>query len=278
MISRREFVAMSALAPFALRGAPARKIPVGLELYSVRDELTKNLSGTINAVAKMGYQVVEFYAPYFQWTPAYTRQVRAQLDDLGLCCHSTHNGDESFTPDGLKRAIELNRILGAKYIVMAGSDPIANLAGWRALADRITRIMETLTPLGMSSGFHNHENEWQLVEGKRPMDVLAAHTPKEFMLQLDVGSCMAAKQDPVAWIKANAGRIRSVHCKDWTRWKPWAPYRVLFGEGSTPWDKIFEAAESVGGVEYYLIEQEGSRFPELETARRCLSTWKQLRG
>jgi sugar phosphate isomerase/epimerase len=276
MISRRQFMAMSALTPLSLRAA-AKNIPVGLELYSVRDELMKDPLGTIKAVAQMGYQVVEFYAPYFQWTTSYVKQVRKQLNDLGVRCHSTHNGEESFTPEGLKRAIELNQILGAKYIVMAGSSPIAGLAGWRALGERITRLMQTLTPLGMSSGFHNHETEWEPVEGKRPMDVLAATTPKEFMLQFDVGSCVAAKQDPVAWIKSNPGRIKSIHCKDWAHW-PWGGYRVLFGEGSSPWSKIFEAAESVGGVEYYLIEQEGSHFPPLDTARRCLANWKQMRG
>jgi sugar phosphate isomerase/epimerase len=177
----------------------------------------------------------------------------------------------------LKKAVELNQILGSKYIVMAGSRPIENLAGWKALAERISRFMEILTPLGMSSGFHNHETEWPLVEGKRPMDVLAACTPKEFMLQLDVGSCVAANQDPVAWIKSNPGRIKSIHCKDWAHW-PWGGYRVLFGDGSSPWPKIFEAAESVGGVEFYLMEQEGSRYPPFETARRCLATWKRIRG
>jgi sugar phosphate isomerase/epimerase len=276
MISRREFIAVSGLAPLALR-AMASKIPVGLELFSVRDELTRDMSGTLSAVAKMGYEVVEFYAPYFEWTTAYARQTRKQLDDLGVRCHSTHNGEESFTREGLKKAIELNRILGSKYIVMAGSGPVSGVDGWKALGERITRFMEILTPLGMSSGFHNHETEWMPVEGKRPMDVLAATTPREFMLQLDVGSCVAAKQDPVAWIKANPGRIRSIHCKDWARWR-WSGYRVLFGEGSAPWAKIFEAAESVGGVEYYLIEQEGSHFPPLETARRCLANWKQMRG
>jgi sugar phosphate isomerase/epimerase len=96
-------------------------------------------------------------------------------------------------------------------------------------------------------------------------------------LQLDAGTCVAAGSDPVAWIRANPGRIRCIHCKDW------APgdgkgYKVLFGEGISPWAEIFEAAESVGGVEYYLMEQEGSRFPSLETAQRCLAAWKQMRG
>jgi len=273
--TRREFLAMSA-SVLAAR-ASTKKIPVGLELYSVRDELTRDLPGTLTEVAKMGYQAVEFYAPYFQWSVAQTKQVRKHLDSLGMFCSSTHNGEESFTPEGLKKAVELNQILGSKYVLMAGSGPINTLSGWKALGERITKLMGKLTPLGMSSGFHNHETEWQPIEGKRPMDVLAATTPKEFVLQLDVGSCVAAGQDPVEWITANPGRIKSIHCKDWAHW-PWHGYRVLFGEGSCPWPKIFEAAERVGGVECYLIEQEGSHYTPFETARRCLATYRRLHG
>jgi sugar phosphate isomerase/epimerase len=276
MISRRKFIATAARAPFAFK-ATNRKIPVGLEMYSVRDDMMRDMSGTLRALSGMGYKVVEFYAPYFEWTVAQTKQMRRQMDDLGLFCRSTHNGEDSFTPEGLKKAVERNQILGSRYIVMAGSGPVSGLAGWKGLCDRVNRTMATLTPLGMSSGFHNHEAEWVPIEGKRPMDILAAGTPKEFMLQLDVGSCVAAKQDPVAWIKANPGRIRSIHCKDWAHW-PWGGYRVLFGEGDSPWDRIFEAAENAGGVEFYLIEQEGSRYTPLETARRCMANWNRLRS
>jgi sugar phosphate isomerase/epimerase len=90
---------------------------------------------------------------------------------------------------------------------------------------------------------------------------------------------MEAGADPVAWIKANPGRIRSVHLKDWTPGKheDEKGYRVLFGEGVSPWAGIIAAVESVGGVEFYLMEQEGSRYPEFETAQRCLATWKKFR-
>ena len=115
------------------------------------------------------------------------------------------------------------------------------------------------------------------LEGRRPIEIIAANTPKEMMLQFDVGTSIEAGSDPVAWINANPGRINCLHCKDW------APgdgkgYHVLFGEGDAPWPKIFQAAESVGGVEYYLIEQEGSRFSSLETAERCLASFKKIRG
>ena len=178
MISRRRFVAASALSGLALPGA-TKKIPVGLEMYSVRGELMKDLPGTVRAVAKMGYGVMEFYAPYFQWTTDYAKDVRKQMDDLGVRCNSTHNNAESFTPEGIEHAIELNQILGAKYIVMASPGRVAGLDGWKALGERLTALVEKLKPLGMSSGYHNHETEWPLVDGKRPMDVLAANTPKD---------------------------------------------------------------------------------------------------
>jgi sugar phosphate isomerase/epimerase len=97
------------------------------------------------------------------------------------------------------------------------------------------------------------------------------------MLQLDVGTCVEAGADPVAWIKANPGRIRSIHCKDWSS-DPAKEYKVLFGEGSADWRAIFAAAESVGGVEYYLIEQEGSQYSEFETAQKCLQAFRKTRA
>ncbi len=95
------------------------------------------------------------------------------------------------------------------------------------------------------------------------------------MLQLDVGTCLEAGSDPVAWIRDNPGRIRSLHLKDWSS-DPTKGYEVLFGEGSADWKNIFAGAESVGGVEYYLLEQEGSRYSEFETARRCLQAFRAM--
>jgi sugar phosphate isomerase/epimerase len=85
-----------------------------------------------------------------------------------------------------------------------------------------------------------------------------------------------AGADPVAWITSNPGRIRSIHCKDWGA-GPGRGYAVAFGEGDVPWKKIFDAAESAGGVEYYLIEQEESP-DQIQMAHRCLENWKKLHG
>src|SRR5882724_502488 len=102
-LSRRSFLALSATLPFSLRAFASSSIPVGLELYSVRNALKDDLTGTVRTVAKMGYQCVEFFAPYFDWTEAQTKDVKKLLDDLGLRCFSTHNNSSNFTPDNLQR-------------------------------------------------------------------------------------------------------------------------------------------------------------------------------
>ncbi len=171
-------VALPVAGGLAHAAPPEKGIPVGLELYSVRGELSKDSVATVQAVAKMGYQAVEFYAPCFDWTPAFAQDMRKVLDDAGIRCRSTHNNAPSFTADGLKKAAELNRIPGSEFVVMASTGRISSLDGWKALCGR-------------------HASE---------------------------------------------------------------------------------AAEATGGVEYYLIEQEGSRYPELETAERCLENWRKLRA
>jgi len=274
-VSRRSFLALSGALPLAVTVGCGKHLPVGLELYSVRDGLKKDLTGTVTAVAKMGYQVVEFYAPYYDWTPEYAKEVRKLLDDLGVRCNSTHNGAATLTAAGLPKAIELNQILGAKFIVWSSAGKIGTLDGWKGVADRLTQAAETLRPLGMRTGYHNHQLEFTPLDGKRPLEVIAAGTPKDVMLQFDVGTCLEVGADPVAWIEANPGRINSIHCKDWSHAKG---YDVLFGEGEAPWTKIFAAAESTGGVEFYLIEQEESQFPEFEAVERCLANWKKIKG
>jgi sugar phosphate isomerase/epimerase len=276
-VSRRTFLAYSAILPWALKAHAASSIPVGLELYSVRDELQKDPQGTVRAVAKMGYQGVEFYAPYFEWTESQAKEMKKLLDDLGIRCFSTHNDSEYFSKENLPKARDYNLILGSKYVVMASAQPKPGIDGWKEVTDTLNSAAEQLAPSGLKPGYHNHQLEFtpsaELPMKTRPIEFIAKNTKPTIMLQLDVGTCIEAGSDPVAWIRANPGRIRSLHCKDWS---PDASkgYKVLFGEGAANWKSIFAAAESVGGVEYYLVEQEGSRFSELETAQKCLAEFR----
>lgn len=297
-LSRRSFLALSALLPSTMFGqkataptagaqknAPAKtgpkdqkkNLPIGLELYSVRDELKRDPQGTVRAVAQMGYQGVEFYAPYFDWTEAQTKDMRKLLDELSIRCFSTHNSAEYLAPDKLSLVRDRNLILGSSYVVQASAPKIDKLDGWNVVADNLNAAAAQLEPSGLKVGYHNHEAEFTITDGERPIELLAAKTKPTVMLQLDVGTCLETGSDPAEWIRLNPGRIRSVHLKDWSP-DPAKGYKVLFGEGAAEWLDIFAAAESVGGAEYYLMEQEGSRFPELETAKKCLESYRTLRG
>lgn len=273
-VTRRGFLAAAAALPLA-RAFGATEIPAGLELYSVRKALAADLPGTLKQVAQIGYPIVEFYAPYYDWTPDYAREVRRVMDGAALVCHSTHNAITSFTPQGIGKAIELNRILGGRYVILASPPKMTTADDWKKLAAQLTEAHQKLSAEGFAAGYHNHELEFTAMKDSTlPMVLIADNTPKDFVLQLDVGTCVASGGDAVAWIKAYPGRTRSMHCKDWL---PGKGFSVLTGDGAVPWQQIFDAAESVGGVEYYLIEQEESDRPEMETVKLCLANWRQMR-
>jgi sugar phosphate isomerase/epimerase len=273
-VSRRSFLALSAMLPYAFARAGSTSIPVGLELYSVREALKQDPEGTVRAVAQLGYQCVEFYSPYYDWTEAQTKQMRKLLDDLGIHCYSTHNNEAYLSAQNIQRTRDLNLILGSKYVILSHADPKPGTDGWKGVADELNAATDQLEPSGLKTGYHNHQAEFRSADGQRPMDILAKNTKPSVVLQLDVGTCLEAGSDPVAWIKANPGRLRCIHCKDWSP-DPGKGYTVLFGEGAADWKGIFAAAESTGGVEYYLVEQEGSRFSEFDTARKCLQTFRE---
>ncbi|MDR3704268.1 MAG: sugar phosphate isomerase/epimerase [Candidatus Sulfopaludibacter sp.] len=275
----------AAIATVAPAQTPAR-VPVGLLIWAVRDEEQRDLFGTLRAVAKMGYEGVQFWAPYFYWTPEYTRQVRKQLDDLGLPCLATYSESSSFTPDGLIRAMELNQILGSQSIVAArglaattGSNPYhgfegTGLDGYKRLAERLQQAAERLRAVKMTCAFHNHAIEFRKIDGIRPIDIIAG--AKDVMFQNDVAFVAEGGADPVAFIEQYPGRTDCILCTDWPR-NARNRYPLL-GQGGQPWKKIFAAAESRGGVRSYVITQENSDDSPMDAVRKDLEYFRQLHG
>jgi len=271
MLSRRSLLALAGASP--LWCEPRHPYPIGLEMYSVRTELRKDLEGTIRRVAGMGFQDVEFYSPYYSWTPGKAKEIRKLLDDLNVTCLSTHNDPVSFAPGGIQKAIDLNGILGSRFVVLANAGGSKNLDGWRRAAEMLSKAADRLAPAKLRAGCHNDSTEFKPIDGQTPMDILALNTPKSVMLQLDVGHCVASGGDPVAFIEANPGRICSLHLKDWS---PDKQFEALLGEGVVPWSKVFEASEKTGGVEFYLIEHEGHVSAPFEAVQQCLANYQRI--
>src|SRR5260370_27671472 len=149
-------------------------------------------------------------------------------------------------------------VLGGKYVVMGSAQPKPGQDGWKAVADSLNVAADQLEASGLKAGYHNHQREFTSDGSQRPIEILAKNTKPSIMLQLDVGTCLDAGSDPVAWIRANPGRIRSLHCKDWSP-DPAKGYTVLFVECRAHWKNIFAAAESTGGGENYLVGKKRHR-------------------
>ncbi len=279
--SRRSFLSLGASGLASLCAAPlaarSKRVPIGLELYSVREELKADVKNVLRQVAKIGYEVVEFYAVYFDYPTELAKELRRLMDDLGIRCVSTHNAGRFLTPENLPRTIELNQILGSTQIIQASAGRITTAQGWRKVAENLNRVAEKLKPLGLRTGFHNHHVEFQPLEGRLPIDILGESTGPDVILQLDVGAALSAGGDPVAFMKKYRGRVASMHVKDWSP-DPAKGFKVLLGEGAANWKEIFEVAETAGGIEYYIIEQEGAAYSPMETVARCYQIMKKLRG
>ena len=127
-MNRRNFLqttlGATALGTAISLDAQLNKLPVGLELFSVRQALAKDLMGTVREVAKLGYQDVEFFAPYYGWTLDQTKDMRKLLDDVGMKCLSTHNSINNYKPENVQKAIDMNNILGSKYVVVSSAGHI----------------------------------------------------------------------------------------------------------------------------------------------------------
>jgi sugar phosphate isomerase/epimerase len=246
------------------------KIPIGLQLYSVREDCARDLPGTIKAVAEMGYVGVEF-AGYYERSAA---QLRKMLDDNGLKCCGTHIGIETLLGDQLKRTVEFNQTIGNRFLIVPGlpEEYRNSREAWRKTAHVFSDIAEKLKPLGMRTGYHNHTIEFQPLDGETPWDTFFGNARPDVVMQFDTGNAMHGGADPVPYLERYPGRATTVHLKEYSK----AGKPALIGEGDVPWRRVFELCEKSGGTEWYIVEQEVYAMPPLECVKLCLENLRKM--
>jgi sugar phosphate isomerase/epimerase len=276
-MTRRAFLALTAAMPLASMRAQARLPAVGLHLKTVARELSSDRMGTLRAVAALGYEVVEFHAAYLDWTPEEAREVRSLLDAEGLRCVSTHHDAGGPAAGTLSRAAELNLALGSRCLVWTNRADVTTIDGWRTVADEIRAAADTLQALDLFTGVQPDTVEWLPLDGRLPIEVLIANVPPHVRLQIDIGRCLAAGADPMAFMNAHPRRVASLHLRDWAPARDGSGDPPSFGEGIVPWQQVFEMAETRGGAEHYLIARDDH--PRgLEAAELDLSAYRAMRG
>ena len=246
------------------------KIPIALQLYSVREDCARDLPGTLKAVAAMGYVGVEF-AGYHDRDAA---ELRKMLDDLGVRAAGTHTGLDTLLGDQLEQTVAFNRTLGNRFLIVPGlpEERRSSRAAWLETARIMNEVAEKVKPAGMRVGYHNHMIEFEPMEGEAPWDTLFGAAAPEVVMQFDTGNAMHGGADPVAVLQRYPGRAATVHLKEFSRdGEP----RIV-GEGDVQWDEVFRLCETTGGTEWYIVEQEQYPYPPLESAERCLENLREM--
>jgi sugar phosphate isomerase/epimerase len=276
-IDRRKFLQLSALgvaaASLGLAGcatsktgsAANKKIPVGVQLYSVRENCKTDFLGTIAAIAQIGYAGVEF-AGY--WGRS-AREIRRMLDDNGIVACGSHTPHEMVQPDKLQATIEFNQTIGNRFIIvpdMSGS----SRQFWLDRAREFNGLAAQLHPVGLSIGYHSHWHDFKQVEGQMPWDIFGENTDADVILQLDTSNCCDGGADPLTELEKFPGRTRSIHIKP----NGGGPEAVI-GEDKINWPAIFKWCQTRGGTQWYVVEHESSKDP-MGTMRRSWAALKEF--
>lgn len=248
-----------------LRGAgqsrPARAIPIGVQLYSVREECAKDLPGTLKSLAAMGYQGVEFAGYHGRKAD----ELRKMLADLELRCCGTHVGIEAVEGDELKRTVEFNQALGNTFLIVASLPParMGSVAGLKDAARVLSEASRKVRPQGLRVGYHAHGGDFQPVEGQTPWDVIFSNAAPEVVMQLDTGNCLGGGGDPVAVLRKYPGRAATIHLKEHG-----GKAGAVIGEGTVPWKDVLALCRDQG-TEWFIVEQESYAEPHIESVRHC---------
>lgn len=273
MISRRSFLqsstaALGVLALGDLAFAAVKPFPVGVQLYTVRDQAEKDLGATLAHIAMIGYKEVETYWNVYTH-PA--KALRSMIVDNGLSVPSGH-----FDYDGLESKLDYAKELGVQYVVcpMLPKTMWTSADGFKKAADQFNKWGEQAKSLGMQFGFHNHNYEFQKFGKQTGFDILTTEAdPKLVCLEMDCYWITQAGNDPVAMLKKYGSRIQLLHLKDrlpgfptTQMLSPDAEHFTEVGSGTIDWKTVIETAQKTG-VKHFFVERDNGSTPAFESLR-----------
>jgi sugar phosphate isomerase/epimerase len=282
MIDRRTFLKTlgAATGALAFGATPVDALPeygskrlrhIGIQLYTVRDDMEKDFEGTLRSIRDIGYDQVEF-AGYFGHSPA---QVRAILDRLHLDAPSAHIGQPSALTQDWQKTIDDAKVMGHKLLVVAWIDPKdRSLDNFRRYADLFNSAGETAKKSGLRLAYHNHDFEFAPIDGVLPYDLLLERTdPKLVAMEMDLYWITKGGRSPLDYFKRAPGRFEAVHVKDMDR----TPQQgmVDVGKGKIDFARIF-AQQKKAGIKYFFVEHDNPAPSALGSAKVSYQYLRQL--
>lgn len=262
------------LAPAVRAGAAAwRETPIGTQLWCVRMQLANDIPGTLKALGALGYRAVELENAFSRSGAEW----KAWLDAAGLKACGFHHRLSELQGDNLTASVEFNHAVGNRNLIIRSLEPAVYTSAdlLKKTADEVNRVAERLRAHQMRVGYHNHTTDFNRIDGEYWWNRFADLTSKDVILQLDTGNASEAEGvTPQSLITRNAGRTISMHVKPFSKSDP----NAYLGADELDWPAIMTAAETVGGIEWYIIEYEKEGVPPLESLKANLELFKKLRS
>jgi sugar phosphate isomerase/epimerase len=233
-----------------IRRGTAKLDRIGLQLYTVRQEMEHDVEATLAQVATAGYSDVEF-AGYFKKSP---QEIRAMLDRHGLASPSAHN--PLGPADQWRATVDAAHVIGHHYLVVPWipAEQRHTLDDYKRIAHSFNEAGARARDAGIQLAYHNHDFEFTPIEGKLPYDVLLAETdPKLVQLEIDLYWMTKGGQDPLAYFARWPGRVPMVHVKD-SAGPP--EHRMMdVGAGTIDWKRILAKREQAG-IRHCFVEHD----------------------
>jgi len=257
------------------------RIPVGVQLFSVRDAAKKDLPGTLRRVGELGYKGIELLQASCEGVGSASAML-SMLDDAGLTCCGCHVKLSAFEGDAFQRTVDFFQALGVRHLTIAQVplDQRKSRNGLLALARTFSNLAERLLPYDLDVGYHNHFDEFLPLKdvAGTPWNFLFDHCSDKFMMQLDLGNALRSGEelDLPGIIRRYPARSKVVHLKPYkTDADPNDPRAGMcfpIGQDSVPWADVFDACEDAGGTEWYVVEY-GNGFDDV---RDCLLALREM--
>jgi sugar phosphate isomerase/epimerase len=269
--------ASMAMAPVleAMAAVPAWKaLPIGTQAWCVRTQLRTDIPGTLASVSQAGFELLELENALGKSGAEW----KAALDAAKLKAAGFHHNLTDLFPDKLPATIEFNKALGNQNLIIRSLPPAVynSVEMLKQTADTINDVAEKLKPHNLRVGYHNHTTDFNRLDGEYWWNRFADATSKDVVLQFDTGNASEKDGvDVVEILKRNPGRVKSMHIKPFSKASP----NAFIGADELKWPAIMTAAETVAGVELYIIEYEkNTGQPPINDLKANLEAFKKLRA
>ncbi|NLN89840.1 MAG: sugar phosphate isomerase/epimerase [candidate division WS1 bacterium] len=249
--------------------------PIALQLFSVRGECEKDLPGTLQRVAEIGYAAAEpwgYTGEALEWMGTSAKDLRSAFDDAGLACCGFHLATAALMDERIATTIEMNRILGNDFLIISADEPrMSSREGIMELAGILNAAANRLAPEGMWAGYHAHGFDFRTVDGEVAWNILFANTDDAVVMQMDIGNCMQGGGDPMDALRRFPGRARSMHIKEFGQ-----PEGGTIGDGQMDWPVMLDLIKDLHSPKWYVVEEPGPEGLGFDIPARAYQALRKL--